>query len=372
MSKVMSGKKKILIVPLSWGLGHATRLIPVIDAFKKQGAEVLISGGPAQIQILHESFPELRIVKLPYLQIKLNSGRSQLLHLLFQLPGVILYLFREYYALRRLIRKEKPHGIISDNCYALRNRKVPSIIITHQLQIQVPGSIKFMQSFVNAINHKLIRKFDACWIPDLPGSNNLAGQLSEQPSKGIQSRYIGILSRFGILPIKNKAVIPKCGSILFIISGPENQRSHFEDLIYKEVQNLPENTSFKVIRGLPVSGPERKEANWYAHANTLEMYRFISEAETIICRSGYSTIMDLALLGKSAWLIPTPGQSEQEYLAKHLSEKGIFLSESQSRLKLKKILESNKKSNRVESGDIRQASLKLLTKTVKDFLKSLK
>lgn len=372
MSEGRPEKKKILIVPLNWGLGHATRLIPVIHEFKNQGAEVLISGGPEQIRILHEEFSELNEVRLPRLRIRLSRGRAQVLYLFLQIPGIIIYLFREYFALKRLLRTEKPDVVISDNCYALRNRKVPSIIISHQLQIQLPRSIKFLQGFVNAVNHHLVRKFDACWIPDLPGSKNLAGKLSHQLPSDLDHRYVGVLSRFSALVNNATPPVQRSGNILILISGPENQRSHFENLIYRELQSLPETLSYKVIRGLPASDSDKNETGWYPHAGTKDLYRYIMEADTIICRSGYSTIMDLAVLGKNAWLIPTPGQSEQEYLACHLTEKNLFHSILQRQFKLKDVLNSQASFKTETLKDIGKESSGLLKGAVADLLESLK
>lgn len=372
MSDGSLSRKKILVVPLSWGLGHATRLIPVISELKTQGAEVLISGGPAQIRIIQEVFPELPYVRLPYLRIRLGTGKSQLLQLFLQVPGIAIYLFREFFALRKLQKTEKFDGIISDNCYALRHRKVHSVIISHQLQIEVPGSIKFMQGLINTINHKLLRSFDACWIPDLDGSTKLAGRLSQRIPPRMNSRYIGLLSRFGALTDHKETTPIKTGSILFIISGPESQRSYFENLIRREVQSLPEKYSFKVICGLPELTSAVKETGWYPHVSTEELYNFITEADTIICRSGYSTIMDLVIIGKSALLIPTPGQTEQEYLAHHLSEKGLFSTVSQDEFRLKNILATLSDKKKQKTDQPGKQSNDLLKEAVRSFLISLK
>ncbi|MBN1951200.1 MAG: hypothetical protein JW801_08345 [Bacteroidales bacterium] len=370
MPSAQHTKKKILVVPLSWGLGHATRLLPVIREFREAEAEIIISGGPDQQKILVSEFPDLKVVNLPYLKIRLSTSKSQVPSLFLQLPGILLYLAREYLALKKLLRTESPDAVISDNCYALRNRKVPGIFITHQLNIQVPRSLKRFEGWVNRINHRLIRKFDHCWVPDLPGEDNLAGKLSHTRLKNIHPEYIGILSRFSGMAIPDrKQSSPAHKKILVLISGPENQRSLFENLIRSELRALPDKYSYRVIRGLPTQDLPCEEG-WYNHVSTEDLQRLILEADTILCRAGYSTIMDLTTLGRSALLIPTPGQSEQEYLASYLADKKLFLKSSQDTLKLADFLNCSPDNL---PGIIPHYSLSavLLKQAVRDFLDTL-
>lgn len=362
-------RKRILVVPFGWGLGHASRLIPIISELRKNNIEVLIGGGPDQLSLLHQEFTELESIELPHLRIKLSGRYSQILAIALQLPGIILYIFREHNAVKKIVRSHKIDGVISDNCYGLWIKNVPCIFITHQLWIRLPRAIKFMEKIINSINHSFIRRFDKCWIPDLPDKNNLAGDLSKLKTASLHTGYIGLLSRFTAFHKPEVSGKPSGKNLLFIISGPENQRTQFEYLVKEQLGLIPEGYSYKVIRGLPSANDTLGE-NWYNHVDTEMMYNFMSEADTIICRAGYSTIMDLVCIGKSAILIPTPGQVEQEYLASNLSRKGLFISYSQHEFKIKDSISSSARKL-IDSSFFSESSQQLLKKEVSLFTDSL-
>lgn len=327
--------KNILVVPLNWGLGHATRLIPIIRILSESGAKVSVSGSNEQIKLLTAEFHNLQIVHLPYLKIKLNKNNSQILCLLFQFPCFIHHIWREHRALNTLLKQTPFDLVISDNCYGLCNKGVRSIFITHQLNIQLPRSIKFLQPFVNSINHRLIRNFNECWVPDYNNDNGLSGILSHPAPKKINVNYIGPLSRFSNSTKKTNAKPENSRKkLLCIISGPENQRSIFEKLLIKEAEKISDSYNFEFIRGLPGKDNENLPEGWYNHLSSNELQNKILEADLIISRSGYSTIMDLYVLQKPAILVPTPGLTEQEYLARYLYEKGIFYYQEQEKLNI--------------------------------------
>jgi len=333
--------KNILVAPLNWGLGHATRIIPIIRILSESGAKVFVSGSKEQIRLLTVEFNNLQIVSLPYLKIKLNKNKSQILFLLLQTPWFIHYFWREHRALNKLLKQIPFDLIISDNCYGLWNKRVRSIFITHQLNIQLPRSIKFLQPIVNSINHRLIRNFNECWVPDYNDDNGLSGILSHPAPKQINVNYIGPLSRFSYSPIKTNARPEnRSKKLLCLISGPENQRSIFEKLLLKEAEKLSDSFNFEFIRGLPGKDNENLPEGWYNHLSSNELQNKILEADLIISRSGYSTIMDLFVLQKPAILIPTPGQTEQEYLALYLFEKGIFYYQEQEKLNIHEGIET--------------------------------
>ena len=338
ISNQLNRKPRILVVPFSWGLGHATRLIPVIHELNKVGADIFISGGPDQVKILKQEFQDIKILPLPYLRIRLSGLGSQIPGLALQVPGILISILREHYALRSLIRRESLDAVISDNCYGLWNKSVLSIFITHQLWIRLPGRIRWLERTINHMNHWFIRHYDLCWVPDYPGAEGYAGILSHKLPKRPEIRYLGILSRFRNF---SETKIPEKSTkrkVLIILSGPEKQRSRFEKLIMDELPHIAEGYSIKIIRGLP-SDKRPPDKNWYNHADAQTLFLLLRESDLIISRAGYSTVMDLLCLGKSAILVPTPGQTEQEYLAGILAEKGLFRIITQSEFILSKAID---------------------------------
>ena len=330
-------KPRVLVVPLNWGLGHATRLIPLIRELKELDAEILMGGGPDQIKILKQEFQDLKVLPLPFLKIRFSRFGSQILKLGLQVPKILITILREHFALRSLIRCENLDAVISDNCFGLWNKSVFSIFITHQLWIRLPGRIRWLEKTINRVNHWFINHYNLCWVPDYPGEHGYSGILSQNLPAHPDIRYIGILSRFANMSDQPAPKESTNKNVLVILSGPEKQRSQFENRIKEELADLPEGYSIKIIRGLPSDSRSLGE-NWFNHVDARTFYSLIRESDIVISRAGYSTIMDLLSLGKSAFLIPTPGQTEQEYLAKILSEKGFFRTISQSEFKWSDII----------------------------------
>lgn len=175
-----------------------------------------------------------------------------------------------------------------------------------------------MESWIHRLNYQYINKFDYCWVPDVAGVENFAGELSH-PSKlpRIPVIYIGALSRFDIQECKEKKY-----EYLAIISGPEPQRSILEKKILQAAEKM--NERFLIVRGKPGSDQSvavPTNCVWVNHLTTTALETAIAESEFIISRSGYTTIMELMPAGIKTIMIPTPGQTEQEYLAEHLMQK---------------------------------------------------
>jgi UDP-N-acetylglucosamine:LPS N-acetylglucosamine transferase len=318
-------RKRILIVPLNWGLGHATRLIPVIKECVQAEAEVLIGGSPRHQSLLQQELGILKTISIPYLNIRLSKGNSQVATIALQLPRILLYIIREHNTLKRIIKTHAIDCVISDSCFGLWSSQAYCIFITHQLNIEIPDTIKFLQRLVNYFNHWLIRKFDECWVPDFNGNDSIAGKLSYPPIRSLRTTYLGPLSRFQTekTAVRNYTRTKK-KKLLILISGPEMQRTNFEEIIRSQVASLSPDIEHLVIRGLPDS-EAKQPLSWYNHVSAGQLEILIREADYIICRAGYSTIMDLLYLQRTAILVPTPGHSEQEYLADYLSLKGYFL-----------------------------------------------
>jgi hypothetical protein len=312
-------------------------MIPVIRKLLNLGAKVVAGGSPMHRELFRQELPGLETIDFPYLRFRLSGLQSQLFSIIWQLPGFFSQIFREHRALKRILRNRHIDIVISDNCYGLWNQSVYTIFVTHQLHIKIPHPFVFLEGIINRLNVYCIGKFDECWVPDVEGNDGFTGELGHlNIISGIQ--YIGLLSRFsspGTIPGKKNKKAGK--KILFILSGPEKQRSTFEELIRKELPDLPPGYDFIVIRGLPLTN-ERDNKQWLPYATSRQMQQLITKADVIVCRSGYSTIMDLLVLGKTAVLVPTPGQTEQEYLADYLHKEGYFYSCWQDRFKLQSIL----------------------------------
>ncbi len=335
----MNRKKKILVAPLDWGLGHATRCIPVINELLKQNAEVIIASDGRAFDLLKQEFPQLRIIRLKGYRIVYHKNLSLPVSMFIQLPKIIRTIRSERSELKRIINEYEIDAVISDNRYGLYSNKIPSVFVTHQLRILMPSSLKWMEGIVYRINKYFIGKYTEYWVPDNEGEINLSGKLSHFQSLPENIRFAGILSR-----CVTKENTQKKYDVLAVCSGPEPQRTVFENLLTKQLKQLQ-------LKSLIISGtPEEsvtKEITPYlsvtSFMNTDELNNAVCSSDIIIARSGYSTIMDLAVLGKKAILIPTPGQTEQEYLADYFKEKRIFYSESQRSFNIERALEQSKK-----------------------------
>ena len=326
--------KKLLVAPLDWGLGHATRCVPVIRDLLHNNCEVWLAGEGAQENLLREEFPSLSFLPLKGYRIK--YGKSALTSkIILQIPSILRSIKQENKWLKEQVGKYGLDGVISDNRYGLYHEKIFSVLITHQLLIKSSLG-KWSESLLQKWNYKLIRNFNECWVPDEEGEKNLAGELSH-PVKlpGIPLKYIGPLSRFQIKhtdEIKNH--------LLIILSGPEPQRTILENKVIDQVVNYPATAT--IVRGLP------GEKNIIPSTNTIQFYNHLPseilnteamKAAYIISRSGYSTIMDIAALHKKSILVPTPGQTEQEYLAGYLMRKQFSFCVDQNNFSLLKTIE---------------------------------
>ena len=311
---------KTLIAPLNWGLGHASRCVPLINQYLKNGNEVVIASDGAALTFLRKRYPDLRYVELPALNLHYSNGNSQISTLLKQLPHCLKWAVSDHKALDRLLNLEKFDLVISDNRFFFYNKRVKSVYLTHQLNLILPKHWKWLTPVANLINRKIINRYTECWIPDnQPDDGSLAGQLSKPVKLKIPIVYKGILSRF-----EGITVLPQTGKydVVAILSGLEPQRTLFEKKIIKSY--LGNNEQVLLVEGKLTEALCEMQINNitilpYLDDNRLAFY--LTQAKKIIARSGYSTIMDFATLGilKKTDFIPTPGQTEQEYLAQRIS-----------------------------------------------------
>jgi UDP:flavonoid glycosyltransferase YjiC (YdhE family) len=311
--------KKILVTPLDWGLGHATRCVPIINELLNRNCTVIIGGSGESLELLKKEFPTLTFLSLPAYRPIYPSSGSMFLKMLTQLPRFLSTIKQEHAAIEQIIKISKIDLIISDNRFGCWSDAVPSVFITHQTNILLPKRFKWLSPIVRSLNHSLIRRFSACWIPDYPDGRSLAGKLRSLTGKKqeVSIKYIGVLSRFG--PPKPREILY---DIVCILSGPEPQRSAFEKIATDELSRS--GLRYFVVRGI-VSPNNEMEKNPHCinFLNGSDLQVIIEQSEYVLARSGYSTIMDMSTLGKKVIFVPTPGQTEQEYLAARLKAKDI-------------------------------------------------
>jgi len=326
-------KKRILVAILNWGLGHATRSIPIIKKLQTENFEVLLASDGAALGLLRKEFPHLKSFELPSYNISYAKRSSFFsLKILLQTPHILKTISEENRVTRSLVKSQKLDGIISDNRWGVCSNLIPSVFISHQLNV-LSGFTSLISS---KIQQKYIMKFDECWVPDLEENNNLSGFLGHLQRSKFKIKYLGILSRF------TKQELEKAFDILIILSGPEPQRSMLESKLIKEFYSSTGNVV--LIRGI-IEKEQRitKTGNLtvYNFMQSEELEDLLNRTELVIARSGYTTLLDLAKLGKKAFFIPTPGQAEQEYLAKRLKELKVADSCSQNNFSLKMLKNNN-------------------------------
>jgi uncharacterized protein (TIGR00661 family) len=310
-----STNKTILIAPLNWGLGHATRCIPIIKALQENNYIPIIASDGIALELLRKEFPYIQTLELPSYQIEYaKNGKNFKWKLIKNCPKMIEAILDEKKMVKSWIKKYGIDGIISDNRLGVYSNKIPSVFITHQLNVMTGNTTWF----TSKCHQYFIKKYTECWVPDIKKKPNLTGELGHLKSKKIKLKYIGPLSRM------RKKETPKVYDLMVILSGPEPQRGYLEEKLKKEVLRYKGKVVF--VKGI-VEKDQKKEivenVTYYNFMNTRQLEQTFNESEQILCRSGYTTVMDLVKLEKKAFFIPTPGQYEQLYLAEKLQEEGL-------------------------------------------------
>ncbi len=340
--------KNILVAPLNWGIGHATRCIPIINELLKQGFTPVIASDGNALLLLRKEFPRLKTIVLPSYNIKYpKKGKLLKWKLFLNTPSFLRAIKKEQKVVKQLVLSENLIGIISDNRLGVRSNIIPSVYITHQLNV-FSG---WMTYFTSKAHQYYINKFDECWIPDINSKDNFSGKLTQ--TSGVKSKkFIGVLSRL------KKKELPIKYDVLVLLSGIEPLRSQLEKKLISEFKNYKGTVLF--IKGVLEKQQKIEVKGNITFCNyllTAELEKAINESGIVIARSGYSTIMDLAVMNKKAFFIPTTGQNEQEYLAKHLEELKIAPFSSEEKFKIEML-------NKIESYN--GFSIKLFSKLEKD------
>lgn len=315
----MQDSKRILVAPLNWGLGHATRCIPIIHALLDHGHLPFIASDGVALSLLKKEFPYLPAFELPSYKISYaEKGRHFKIKMIWDSPKVLKAIAKEKKLVKNLVKTHGLDGIISDNRLGAYYKKVPCVFITHQLNV-LSGNTTWMSS---KAHQKIIKKFDICWVPDVQEKPNLTGKLGHLKKTKLNIAYLGPLSRF------EKKELPIVYDLMVLLSGPEPQRSILEERLLSELHGFEGSILF--VKGKIETEQVQEEIQipkgkilHYNFMKSHELEHALNQSAKVLCRSGYTTIMDLAKLEKKAFFIPTPGQYEQEYLAKRLQKQGV-------------------------------------------------
>lgn len=308
---------KVLVTPLDWGLGHATRCVPIIHELLRQGDDVEVASSGSALRLLQLEFSQLEFFELPPYQPLYSASSNLLPKLIGQGSRFLKVIEQEHQLITDIAKARSIHTIISDHRYGCYTVGTKNVFVTHQVNFQFQSFWKIGGGLFNSWHHRMMAAFQEIWIPDLPGSA-LSGDLSLNQLPAC--KYVGLLSRF-TEPRQQDFKY----DLLVLMSGPEPQRSIFEQLMRQQVAT----TNFKVllVKGQPslkTNSYNQHQIGEVDHLTSAELQQVIEQSEFVVCRSGYSSVMDMARLKRRNLLfVPTPGQPEQIYLARMLQSKGL-------------------------------------------------
>lgn len=311
----MNTRKKILVAPLNWGLGHATRCISIIEALENHGFEPVIASDGAALLLLKKEFPRLTAIELPPYQIEYaRHGAFFNMGILLQMGRMFLAIKKEHRLVGQLVNELGITGIISDNRPGAFVKSLRCIFITHQVNL-LSGTASGLASL---LHRQCIKKYNECWVPDVKLSPNLSGKVGHSEEELPNLKYIGPLSRL------HKTSPAKTYALAVLLSGAEPHRSTLEKKLAQALVQF--NGPVLIIRGLV---GEQQLVTQNGHCTTYnfmgsdELEEALNKSELVLCRPSYSNIMDMAKLCKKAFFIPAPGNAEQEYLAKKMKRAGM-------------------------------------------------
>jgi hypothetical protein len=341
-------------------------MIPLAAKLRETGNNIIIGSGEEHLSFFRKELPGLAYVNFPGYKPGYSRFLPQYLKLLFSVPVLLYNISREHRQLKILISKHDIDMVISDNRFGLWNNNITSVYITHMPRIPFPRAFSFLEFIGIFLHRAVIKKYTFCFIPDLPGEVNVSGRLSHGIRLPGNVRYIGLLSRFSRIETTASDNPLSIAHNTVILSGPEPQKSILKQKLNNILKDKKTVTVF--LGGMPAGKDDMSRTGniiWYDHLHSPAMKEVIITSEAVITRSGYTVIMELIGLGCSALLIPTPGQTEQEYLALSLSEKGWFKTISQKKLTGETDLSSIKPGWKDE---LNFQSKMLLEKAIKELL----
>ncbi len=324
---------RVLFAVGSWGLGHATRSLPLIQRLLEEGSKVTIVSTDRALALLKQELgPRCDYMDWPDLPKSLaSSAPLSYAKFTLTLPLVYRIVIAEHRQLNDLLRHHRFDRIISDTRYGIYSRRVDSFHLVHGLRLIAPRRARAVEIIFEYFNYKLFGTVKKFIVPDFK-EDSLAGELSHGMRFFDSSRieYIGIVSGL------RRRDLPRDIDYFVTVSGPEPQRTALEKLALQQVNELPGRVVVALGKPEIVQGPlVRGNVEIYPYLDRRRQEEFMNRAEMVISRSGYTTMMELAELGKKAVLIPTPGQTEQEYLAHYNHQVGRFYSVEQEIMNLK-------------------------------------
>ncbi len=327
--------KRALVAPLDWGMGHTARCVPIIRYLIESHVHVVFAGNKNQQAYISSRFPQLELVDLDGYDIVYGTSKlGNKLTIAAQLTQLGKKIKTEHEWLKKNVTTIQPDLIISDNRYGLYASDINSVILTHQLQIMT-GVGALGDMVVQKYHYSLLNKFSEVWVPDVATAPGLAGKLAHPGSLPSNMKYIGLLSRYADQPVTNEG-----NFTLALLSGPEPQRSIFEQELREQFKAGGKHIT--IVGGTwskDAALPEEGGITYYSQPDETTLFDLIAKAKVVISRSGYSTLMDLVAMGKKAIVVPTPGQTEQEYLAKSLAENGTFMAGEQGKSNFPSLVE---------------------------------
>jgi Glycosyltransferase family 28 C-terminal domain len=326
--------QRILVAPLDWGLGHTTRLIPIIRHLYSSNNYILFAGNESQRSFILQVFPDMPTIHLDGYDVRYSRSRSSFMAgIALQIPRLLQVIRRENHWLQQVVASHHIDVVISDNRYGLYHPNISSVILTHQLRVQ-SGLGSLVDGVLQRLHYRFLQRFSDCWVVDLPEAPGIAGSLSHPSLLPNTYSYLGLLSQ-----MSDSQPITYNSHLLILLSGPEPQRTILSQLLWQQAIQLSQPIVF--VEGTEnVSAPTAIPPHITYHKRLAQgdLQPLLNSAHTVICRSGYSSVMDILALGKKSILIPTPGQTEQEYLAQHLHYIGACYTSSQLGFQLSQAL----------------------------------
>ena len=326
---------QLLVAVLDWGMGHATRTLPLIQHAVGEGWHVHIASKGTALSWLQSHMANESTRGHVTFHVKPGpdisyAKRGNFIKIAGQIPAFVAFVEKERQWTERFATHHQIDAILSDNCYGCATEDIPSVLMSHQLQLPTP---KWLEGPARAVVQRWASRFDALWVPDLaPGEHSLSGNLADAAVHE-NIIYIGVLSR---LARHHQPGREKKWARVGMVSGVEPHRSLMEQALRKWMHNTEKPCL--LVAGKPGGGVRTEgHITTWCDPSDAELASALQGAQTLICRSGYSSQLDLAALQTNAILVPTPGQPEQEFLGRLWEARFGFTCISQRQLEDGKI-----------------------------------
>lgn len=330
---------RIIVSPLSWGLGHVTRDAPIVDYLLEKGHEIVFVATGRALTYARRRYADCRAIELPDMPPPYSKTRFFVPMFLKFIPRMLRAIREEHERSQRIFDEVKPDLIFSDNRYGIWSRDIPSFILSHQIRLKTPPALSPLEVFTEAWARSHLKHFTRVIVPDYDGQQTLSGRLSHDLCFWSRDElyYAGQLSTI------RPAELPQDVAVFISLSGPEPQRTVLEEIIRQQVASIEHMGKIVVTLGKPEAANKEtlgQNVECFSFLPSERQQEMMNRARLVVSRSGYTTVMELAELGRRALYIPTPGQTEQEYLSRYYEEHGMYHSVSQYKLDLVRDVEA--------------------------------